>query len=128
MVKTMKHYFSNNKISREHYNLLLNWRRIIIPLVHRGRIMISKKELQSLPSEIKYMSSPEYYFMLSEWINGADVFEIVDETKSVNNSTKLNNQTTLGDVIAELQEQLRQVGNINVKIYDSDDHMVITYE
>lgn len=119
-------YLSKTKISREHYNLLLNWRRItnFERKPDDGAVFIGTK-INLLPVELSYMKNNEYYFILSEWLNDLDVFEVIAEPQSVENAT---DQTTLGDVIAELQEQLRQVGNIDVNVYDSDDHMVITYD
>lgn len=119
-------YLSKTKISRENYNLLLNWRRIA-----KFNLDIETQKpfvgyiINFLPVELSYMKNKEYRSILTEWVNGADVFEVIDEPQSVDNAS---NQTTLGDVIAELQEQLRQVGNIDVNVYDSDDHMVITYD
>ena len=119
-------YLQKTRISREHYNLLLNWRRIA-----KFNLDIETQKpfigyiINLLPVELSYMKNKEYRSILTEWVNGADVFEVIDDQQSVDNSV---NHTTLGDVIAELQEQLRQVGNINVNVYDSDNHMVITYD
>lgn len=116
---------SKTKISREHYNLLLNWRRINWSSAGSKYTYLGYNQMASLPAEVQYMNSVDYYEVLAMWVKGLDVFEVIDEPQSVDNAS---NQTTLGDVIAELQEQLRQVGNINVNVYDSDDHMVITYD
>ena len=119
-------YLPKTKISREHYNLLLNWRRINWGSTGLGHKYLAYNQMDSLPVELQYMNSPEeYYITLAMWINGEDVFEVIDEPQLLNNPA---NQTTLGDVIAELQEQFNQVGNIDVNVYDSDDHMVITYD
>lgn len=122
----MGYYLPKTKISRKDYNLLLNWRRVTkFPRHPESYKPFVGAAINFLPVEINYMKRADYYYILNEWINGADVFEVTDDPQSVASSS---NQTTLGDVISELQEQFNQAGNIDVKVYESDDHMVITYE
>lgn len=124
----MKSDLPKTKISRRDYNLLLNWLRVADIQYNNLGVRVIGYSIKSLPVELSYMKTTEYYVILSEWINNKRILEVFDETESDDNLTNSTNQTTLGDVITELQEQFCQVGNIDVNVYDSDDHMVITYE